>query len=324
MVGHKTIERIDEIVSRIKTHPEYSSQVMVEATVALYKEAAKHSYSLEVEGEIEGRRQSEQEEKEALLQIKEGWQHLKRYGISVSSLAPLGHLIAPKKHTAPYFRNELIQFGPFFAPDQEKVPQLVDNLVFRLGLNNIHPVIRATEAHIELVRIHPYMDGNGRSARLVQNFYLHKEGYPAAIIPSSERELYISLMEDTLRDRDNIRSRFECPSKQEELLQEYFASKILSSVRRLEDELKKRRRFTVVVNKIVDRGVVKSLSGMIRSHAKAHGRGVAVQSDRTINSRKGTGFSVMGDVGIEELREVMDRCKAKYNFSSYEVHSRTD
>ena len=56
-MNHKTIGRIDEIVDKINSHPEYSFKVHIGADIALHREAAKHSYGLEVLGEINGKRQ---------------------------------------------------------------------------------------------------------------------------------------------------------------------------------------------------------------------------------------------------------------------------
>lgn len=42
----------------------------------------------------------------------------------------------------------------------------------------IHPVIRASLAHVELARIHPFSDGNGRLARLLMSGLLHEDGIP--------------------------------------------------------------------------------------------------------------------------------------------------
>jgi Fic family protein len=47
----------------------------------------------------------------------------------------------------------------------------------------LHPVVRAAEAHERLVTIHPFIDGNGRTARLAMNLILLKNGYPIANIP---------------------------------------------------------------------------------------------------------------------------------------------
>ena len=46
--------------------------------------------------------------------------------------------------------------------------------------NSLHPVLLAAEMHERLVRIHPFIDGNGRTARLVMNLILLRNGYTIA------------------------------------------------------------------------------------------------------------------------------------------------
>ena len=46
----------------------------------------------------------------------------------------------------------------------------------------MHPVILAAEMHERLVSIHPFIDGNGRTARLLMNFILLKNGFTIAIL----------------------------------------------------------------------------------------------------------------------------------------------
>ena len=58
-----------------------------------------------------------------------------------------------------------------------------------------HPVELAAEAHYRLVTIHPFVDGNGRSARLLMNLILLMSGYPAAIIRKRDRLAYIGSLE---------------------------------------------------------------------------------------------------------------------------------
>lgn len=54
----------------------------------------------------------------------------------------------------------------------------------------IHPVERAARVHADFVNIHPFIDGNGRTARLIMNLELLKAGYPLAIVPVEERFAY--------------------------------------------------------------------------------------------------------------------------------------
>lgn len=57
-----------------------------------------------------------------------------------------------------------------------------------------HPVERAALAHHRLAAIHPFIDGNGRTARLVMNLLLMREGYPPTIIMKANRRQYYRVL----------------------------------------------------------------------------------------------------------------------------------
>ncbi len=59
----------------------------------------------------------------------------------------------------------------------------------------LHPVLLAAEAHYRLVAIHPFIDGNGRTARLLMNLVLMQYGYPPAIIKVENRKTYLDAIE---------------------------------------------------------------------------------------------------------------------------------
>lgn len=58
----------------------------------------------------------------------------------------------------------------------------------------LHPVERAALAHHRLVSIHPFIDGNGRTARLVMNLLLMRQGYPPTIILKVNRQQYYRVL----------------------------------------------------------------------------------------------------------------------------------
>jgi len=67
---------------------------------------------------------------------------------------------------------------PYRPPAASDVPALVNEVARWLGSGDLsrHPVIRGAMAHLNLVSIHPFRDGNGRLARIVQSLVLAKEG----------------------------------------------------------------------------------------------------------------------------------------------------
>lgn len=63
----------------------------------------------------------------------------------------------------------------------------------------LHPVEFAALVHLKFVFIHPFVDGNGRVARLLMNLALLRAGYPIAIIPPILRREYITALETAHR-----------------------------------------------------------------------------------------------------------------------------
>jgi Fic family protein len=59
----------------------------------------------------------------------------------------------------------------------------------------LHPVERAARVHVDFVKIHPFVDGNGRTARLLLNLELMKEGYPPIIIRNESRVNYYNYLD---------------------------------------------------------------------------------------------------------------------------------
>lgn len=64
----------------------------------------------------------------------------------------------------------------------------------------LHPVVFAAELHRRFVFIHPFIDGNGRLARLLMNTALIQKGYLPVVIAPVVRHEYITLLEKAHRD----------------------------------------------------------------------------------------------------------------------------
>lgn len=71
----------------------------------------------------------------------------------------------------------------------------MDKFIENLNWNKNHPVIRAAQGHYDFVTIHPFIDGNGRTTRLLMNLILMQNGYPPAIIRITNCAEYILSLE---------------------------------------------------------------------------------------------------------------------------------
>lgn len=65
----------------------------------------------------------------------------------------------------------------YIPPEYCDIPGLLDELVEYVNTTDDHPLIVAAVVHYQLVTIHPFEDGNGRTARLLSGYILDKNGY---------------------------------------------------------------------------------------------------------------------------------------------------
>lgn len=92
----------------------------------------------------------------------------------------------------------------YLPPLPGKVSELMASFVAELNQsqNSLHPVLLAAYAHKGLVDIHPFTDGNGRTARLLMNLILINKGLCVVSIPTVMRQEYISALVVSQRSND--------------------------------------------------------------------------------------------------------------------------
>jgi len=80
----------------------------------------------------------------------------------------------------------------------EETPALMKELIdwYRQEINKpkINPILIASEFHYKYIRIHPFDDGNGRTARIIMNFILMQFHYPPVIIKTEDKENYFAVL----------------------------------------------------------------------------------------------------------------------------------
>ena len=70
-----------------------------------------------------------------------------------------------------------------------------DLVTWYAASGDVNPIVRAAELHTRFVQIHPFVDGNGRTGRLLLNLVLMQAGYPPAIIQKEERSRYYDVLD---------------------------------------------------------------------------------------------------------------------------------
>jgi Fic family protein len=90
--------------------------------------------------------------------------------------------------------------SPVIFPNPVKIPQLMKQYAEWLAKAQSAPAT-SFDAHYRLVAIHPFADGNGRTARLLMNLLLLREGYPPVAVRPEDRKAYFDTLEQaSLRD----------------------------------------------------------------------------------------------------------------------------
>ncbi|MDD3042661.1 MAG: Fic family protein [Methanosarcinaceae archaeon] len=84
-------------------------------------------------------------------------------------------------------------------PDWSKILQSMDELIENIAEDEKHPIETVSFLHHSFVEIHPFIDGNGRVARLLTNLYLISKSYPAIVLKKEDRQKYYR----TLRTADS-------------------------------------------------------------------------------------------------------------------------
>jgi len=89
-------------------------------------------------------------------------------------------------------------------PEHFRIPDLMDAYyaMYEAQKQVLHPVLLAADMSERLVTIHPFVDGNGRTSRLIMNLLLLRAGYPLTVIRSEENGAYFDALEQVQVQED--------------------------------------------------------------------------------------------------------------------------
>lgn len=100
------------------------------------------------------------------------------------------------KTTPNHVKTKTGEIFRFATPEETpaKMNDLVNWYRAKVKKKDIKPILLAAEFHYKYIRIHPFDDGNGRTARILMNFILMQFNYPPVIIKTDDKENYFAAL----------------------------------------------------------------------------------------------------------------------------------
>ncbi len=124
----------------------------------------------------------------------------KRANIELETVLDLHRAVVGDVTYAGQLRDEAVYIrgSLHVPPNYAKVPRLMDEMLSRYdeGISKREHAVRvASTLHFDLLTIHPFKDGNGRTARLLQNLHLIREGFAPILIGAEEKPRYFDMLQ---------------------------------------------------------------------------------------------------------------------------------
>lgn len=207
-INHKKIKEIDMIVKSIYRLIIYSRYHLDDDLLDIYLEGVNNLKELLSIKNAQMEAQNEEEAKEYVKHLRISLDFVIEEIISHNTfekeiqLFQLLRLISPETNAIHpnRYRQTLVQIGAHICPEPALVPGLISSLFFKMeSIKN--PIIRAIYFHHELIRIHPFVDGNGRVTRVAKNWMLMYDLYPPIFINDApQKKEYITTLGNSFRE----------------------------------------------------------------------------------------------------------------------------
>ncbi len=233
IINQAKIDKIDILLKSVLRLVIYSRAHMADDVLDTYLSSIIDLKQLVAIKNAQMEAQNEEEAEEYLINLKSSLEFIAEEineGQNFESelqLFQLLRIISPAtnlKHPNKYRLTEVI-VGGHFCPEPNLIPSLMSELFYQMNTIS-HPIVRSIYLHHEMIRIHPFADGNGRVTRIAKNWILMFALYPPIFIDSAmQKKDYINALSLSFKEleitsavwNNNINLFFE---QQLDLLQE--------------------------------------------------------------------------------------------------------
>lgn len=194
-----------ERVKYLNCNPQYYLNLGSMTKKNLEEESDRHSVGIEIvcfnDSNSESRKikQREKHRCERNLKSARNWA-MQNFSLPLTRdyVELVGAFVEPMTNDQGFRKDKVRVSGSIYSPPSpEKLER--EFRIFTLENESLKdPLERALHAHLGIARVHPFQDGNGRTARLVQDIMLSYSDLPLPLIPLYERPEYIKKVRDAV------------------------------------------------------------------------------------------------------------------------------
>src|SRR3989344_4557216 len=323
IIDKRLISEIDQKKERLSRNPDYQDSVRHRYFTCLAQEANNNSSLLEITQSNTGKYNCKNKRLELEGKIKENQERLGKalaYGtINYSEPYNVDFMVHLASFTEPSInglRTENVRITGakhMLPPRYEKIPKQLFSLLEEVYQGKNHPVENAALLHFHIARIHPFIDGNGRTARLMQNLHLQHYGYPPVIIENRERHHYIDLIDEAVSGYYG--KDIESMSNAERIFYNYIGSKVNASFDKIQERMDDTKAaYTLEISAKNVRYAAYSLKEQLKSYFRKRD---IIGSVRLSN--EGRSLEVVAGVPEKLIRTIAD---ANEYIRSYKISSK--
>jgi fido (protein-threonine AMPylation protein) len=317
------LNKINEIYKDISTHPEYSQKLNEKLQKNLFFEANYQSYIMDSPKTTNDKRISIPDRsgyvKNEVEKISKWAIDNFKDNLNETYLISLAQQFDPHNFNYRTTRAKLKDTN-LVIPGPHKIENEIQTLFYDLNTKSYHPLEKAILTHLHLIRIQPFIDGNKRTARMLQNTILMNKGLPPIRVGRAEGSYYKDLMLDAIKGYNNRVS--EDPhrnsfgynnSEEEKRFFKYLSSKELESLGVIQQNLALSRKYKINfrTNEI---DILFRAKKNIKNNIQTNGKDAKVRFDKQNKE-----IIVTGDIDKDTVQIALKAIKSLHK-NDYEIN----